>query len=50
MAHGAADFTQVRELLSRDAQLASRFGKACSIHHIDVTCDGCETEPIIGSR
>lgn len=26
------------------------FHGAVSIHHIDITCDGCETEPIIGKR
>ena len=22
----------------------------CEFHHVDVTCDGCEVEPIVGSR
>ena len=30
--------------------LNSEFGGAVSVHHLDITCDGCEREPIIGRR
>jgi hypothetical protein len=34
----------------RSDRLADLFKTAVVTHHIDVTCDGCETEPIIGNR
>lgn len=42
-------FLSVRQILSaRDICL--ELGFCVSIHHVDITCDGCECEPIIGKR
>lgn len=38
-------FLAVRQLLAAPPSSA-----AWQIHHIDITCDGCEQEPIIGAR
>lgn len=34
----------------RDDFLRTTFGGAVCINHLDITCDGCEAEPIIGKR
>jgi len=44
----ASEFVDVRNVLRADIRKAFN-GKAC-IHHIDITCDGCEAEEIIGKR
>ena len=38
-------FLAVRQLLAAPPSSA-----AWQIHHIDITCDGCEQEPIVGAR
>jgi hypothetical protein len=38
-----ARFSLARESLRREAS-------SWVVHHVDITCDGCELEPILGSR
>lgn len=40
-------FEQTEAALRGDLK---EFGGAVSVHHLDITCDGCEKEPIIGRR
>lgn len=40
-------FEAVCQALSRDV---SKEFPCTAIEHIDITCDGCETEPIVGRR
>jgi hypothetical protein len=42
-------FLPVRQLLSAK-DITKELGPCVSIHHVDITCDGCECEPIIGKR
>lgn len=41
------NFKRVEDVLSGDLK---EFGGAVSIDHLDITCDGCEAEPIKGKR
>ena len=42
-------FLSVRQILS-SKDISTELGPHVSIHHVDITCDGCECEPIIGKR
>lgn len=42
-------FLPVRQILSAK-DITLELGQNVSIHHVDITCDGCECEPIIGKR
>lgn len=41
-------FGLVKKLLEENPK--EWFGQSVQIHHVDITCDGCEMEPIIGNR
>jgi hypothetical protein len=42
-------YASVREILSVK-DISTSLGRPVQIHHVDITCDGCESEPIIGKR
>lgn len=41
-------FATAREFLSKDVSKETE--GSIQLHHVDITCDGCEAEPIIGKR
>lgn len=41
---------EAAKLLRSDAELKAEFSGRAMIHHIDITCDGCDAEPIVGKR
>jgi hypothetical protein len=43
-------FAEVRQSLSVDSQALSKSHADVRLEHLDITCDGCEVEPIVGDR
>lgn len=43
-------FAAAREFLSKDVSKKTKGNIQLQLHHVDITCDGCEAEPIIGKR
>ena len=47
---GTSCSEEIAKILSSYKYISEEFGTFVAIHHVDITCDGCETEPIVGKR